>query len=64
MFEENGKILNRFADVPIIRKYRIALDKNPYLNREYYQTIKLAQKRIRDNAYRKTAVYELGYNNL
>ena len=63
-FEQNGKILNRFADVPIIRKYRIALDKNPYLNREYYQTIKLAQKRRRDNAYRKTAVYELGYNNL
>lgn len=64
VFEDNNYILKRFSDVPIIRKSIIKLDKNPYLEREYYIGIKLKQKRIKEEKHKKTAVYELGYISL
>ena len=36
--------LKKFADVPIIRKEIMNLNKNPYLDRKYYQAYKIRQQ--------------------
>ncbi len=40
------------------------LNKNPYLDRKYYQAYKIRQQAKREKAYKNLAVYELGYNDL
>lgn len=64
VFEENNIRLKKFADVPIIRKEIMNLNKNPYLDRRYYQAYKIRQQAKREKAYKNLAVYELGYNDL
>ena len=64
VFEENNIRLKKFADVPIIRKEIINLNKNPYLDRKYYQAYKIRQQVKKEKAYKNLAVYELGYNDL
>ena len=64
VFTDGKYKLRRFADIPIIRKTIMDLNKNPYLNKRYFQMLRIQNRIKREKAYKENAVYELGYNSL
>ena len=61
----NGTVtLKMCADVPIVRHISLKLNKNPYLDKDYFENKKIIQREKRARAYKRTVAHKLACNNI
>ena len=59
IFKDENVILTRFSDKPIVRHACPILDKNPFLDRDYFEARKNKQKKQKKIAYLRTTAAHL-----
>ena len=62
--EDNGRlglILYQMTDMPIVRMKSLDLNKNPYLDRDYFAKRKEEHRMKRNTAYQKSTAARSGY---
>lgn len=61
VFAENGLTLRKAADIPIVRHIALQLNRNPFLDKDYFENRKQTQQNHRKMAYLKsTAAHIFG----